>query len=376
MKQNASLAHWYYNCSLKEPARIIGIQYTASIGNTMAVENGTKHMREKGRQPSSSPPIKRRCAIPLVNNYGQTKLHQLTKHTNVSDEEIKKCLKEHPEAVRMVDFYGRTPLFYAVKQNCSLSVFEILFDVYPDGLVQVDMMGHTALAMLYHASKPVTLLAYVCKRQPSLMLLRGNSFSARKWVDSVCDAWSKLDVACVDDDQKGWAKLLLTIDAAHRATFGQAIGQKEELHIALELGLCSNLLCKFVQLYPLQLQREMSRSHCKLPLHHVLTTQTFDLTDDSGATLICCMLAAFSLAASIGDCDGRFPLHLALARGCQWATSGVKEIVYAAPKTLHTADPLSGLCPVLTAAASDVCSLDTVFCLLRESPLGFSHFSS
>jgi hypothetical protein len=129
------------------------------------------------------------------------------------------------------------------------------------------------------------------------------------------------------------------------------------------------LLCLFVELYPRQVARPMRRSNGMMPLQFVLATIALDKPKCVGAVtaLIRHLVAACPEAASIRY-EGRLPLHLALSRGLQWSSGGM-ELAFACHLALHESDSSSGLCPVLIAASSGGCNLDTVFSLLQERPI-------
>ncbi|GKY99286.1 hypothetical protein MPSEU_000883700 [Mayamaea pseudoterrestris] len=337
---------------------------TASLKN--------KHLLEEQPTLASlllvAPPMKRFCAS-LAKKTAYSPLHALirTSSKNLAVAEIKACLHDYPKAANAVDANGRTPIFHAIRQDCSSQVVQILFDAFPDAIVHTDVMGQDALGLLYHPSKSVNMLEYVLHRQPSLALWQTKTFSRRKLVDAICDNWSKtanpLNVA---SEPIGWTKLMLTIKAAHFATFNQSIKHDEEFHVALELGLSNSLLHLMLSVYPHQASLPMRRCENMLPLHFVVShtmmkKPTFD------ATLVRRLVETFPRAAGFAH-HGHLPLHAALAAGRQW-TDGVKELSFAFPAAIHMIDANFRLYPVLIAASSDVSSFNTVFSLLKECPI-------
>ena len=331
-----------------------------------------KHQRDQQLSRSSvvKPPIKRRCAAPGKDEHTLCVLHALISRNkaDISVGDVISCLQVHGKAAYAVDQCRRTPVLLAVQQGCSDQVIRTLFNANPNAVVQVDCMGQTALGLLYHASKPTSLLQYVLVKKPSLALWESTSFSRRKIVDCITQSWSKASVSQAKNDHTGWIKLILTVRAAYQATFDpRSIGQDDELHLALEMGLPANVLRLFVELYPHQVSRPMARHGGILPLHYVLLAKMFNAGKPPyDGSIVLKLLDAFPGAAA-ASFRGQLPLHMALTQGRQW-TDGLHELVLAYPPAIHAVDPTLRLYPVMIAASCGKCSLDTVFSLLQECP--------
>jgi hypothetical protein len=313
----------------------------------------------------SAPSVKRLCADTCQEVvYPLHALMQASK--NVSVENVMACLEHHPNAAKAMDGNKRTPIFYAVQQGFSDQMFETLFEAFSQGILQVDVMGQTALGLLYQASKSPKLLHFVFEKQPSLAIWKPKTFSGRMWVDYTCQNWDNACLAQVENNPTAWEKLVCTVKAAHRATFDQPIGQDEELHVAIEMKLSAHILGLFLELYPHQVFQPMKRSGGMLPLHFAVS-QAVNKKSFSKACFVRCLIEKYPQSTAVAY-QGQYPLHAALAHGREW-TDGIQELVFAFPSVIHIADPDSKLYPVMIAASSDVCSLNTIFCLLKESPL-------
>jgi hypothetical protein len=343
----------------------------------METAGGTKRSPAKVDQPTPPPTAgKRRCplvTLPPLDEYGQTTLHLLCQDPRTSVEVVRLCLQEYPDAPKIVDIYGRTAIFYALKRSCLPEVVQLVFAAYPAGVVLRDFCGESGLYLLYHPSKHPKILKSIMSQQPSLALHRSNSFSGKELVYHVCDPWTKnLDHTPTSEDY-AWTKLVLTVQAAHCARFQEtAVGEEKQdellLHMALELQLSPTLLYHFARLYPDQARRPMPRLQGLLPLQYVVQ-QTRFANAKGASSLIRQLVEEYPEAATLPCLGGRYPLHLALANNFRWS-SGVKEIAYACPDALHLADPVSNLLPFVMASTMGVDSdAETVFCLLREVPL-------
>jgi hypothetical protein len=352
----------------------------------METAGGTKKRSPTILDEQPLPPLpspgKRRCTLanlPLMNitEDGQTDLHLLCQDPSTSVEEVRASLEEYPDAPKIADVYGRTAIFYALKRACLPEVVQLVFAAYPDGVVLTDFCGESALYLLYHPSKHPSILKSIFTQQPSLALHRPNSFSGKELVDHVCDPWAKSLDQMPTLKNVVWTKLVLTVQAAHRARFhetrvgnGIDVGEFKDnlLHMALELQLSPTLLYHFARLYPDQARRPMPRVQGLLPLQYVVQ-QTRFATAKGTSSLVRQLVEEYPEAATLPCLGGRYPLHLALSNNFRWC-NGVKELVYACPAALHEPDPLSNLLPFMIASTKGMESdMNTVFCLLREGPL-------
>jgi hypothetical protein len=294
---------------------------------------------------------------PLADDNGRTMLHRLDALTPL--ETVRSFLTEYPEAGFQQDLYGRPALYYALKLSCSFDVIKTIFDSCPTSIALTDACGQSGLDLLFQPSMPASIVEYVLEQKPELALHRHNTFSGIKLLTRICKAWEYKGASETESDSDGWRKLRMTIRAAHRATFPDvAMKHTRDLHMAIDLGLSSNLICLFVQLYPEQTWTRMSSG--LLPLHHVL------LDAKTTGSAIRHLLAVYPEAAAEKYTDERYPLHVAITMKRKW-DAGVKEIAYSCHEALHTVDPITGFCPFLAAHESS--DLTTIFSLLRERPL-------
>mmetsp|Transcript_69 Transcript_69/g.92 ORF Transcript_69/g.92 Transcript_69/m.92 type:complete len:490 (-) Transcript_69:3-1472(-) len=127
---------------------------------------------------------------------------------------------------------------------------------------------------------------------------------------------------------------------------------------------CNPLLIQFAAaLYPDQLKN--CNHQGQLPLHTAAMkcSRTIEILVD-----------LFPRAAFMPDGSGRLPLHLALDnKMASW--DGIKSLVFACPKSLCSEDPVTGLLPVLQAAATDGIDLTTIYSLLAENPMEVMNYA-
>lgn len=256
----------------------------------------------------------------------------------------------------------------------------LLFDSFPEAIVYKDFCGDTSLYLLYHCSKDYRILEHVLRRMPSLAVHQENTFSGQPLIKRICAPWtsrqltlSRLDVEANAALKDGWAKLVITVRAAHAYTTGQQqatlLTQIPELHVALEFSCPPLVLSHFVEMYPEQASMIMDKRGC-YPLHYLLSRR--DPTCDSKSA-IRNLISAFPEAVH-QRVAGRIPLHLAITSGHSWK-DGMEDIVYAGPDSLDHPDPQTGLIPFLQAGALGGCDVTTVYSLLRENPAVIANLS-
>jgi hypothetical protein len=291
-------------------------------------------------------------------------LHTMCQEPRTTFKQVRDIIEHHPQAASTLDAFGRPPIYYALRSGCTPEIVLLLFRVASDMLGKQDFCGASGLSLLYCAGNKqrTDILQAVLQQQPTLALFRPTSFSSKRLVDRICDNWTNNNAQTED----AWFKLVLTVKAAHRATFkNDQIDTDEELHLALELGLSTSLLCNFAQKFPKQACRPMKRRQGSLPLHHVANCKV--MARSKGIeSLIRCLLAACPQAAGVRH-QGRLALHIALSNGFNW-TTGVQDMTFAYHDALHSHDPSSRLYPFQLASSSQECDLNTVYMLLRESP--------
>lgn len=321
--------------------------------------------------PSTEPPGKRRCPLlfksPPMNEDGQTTLHLLCQDPRTTVETVQEYLSKYPAASQAVDVYGRTAIFYALKRSCAPVIVDLVFQAHTDGLTKRDFLGESGLFLLYHPTKNVQILASCLQKQPSLALYKSNSFAASSLLDTVCIPWMTLDQSLSLDDA-AWTKLVLTVQAAHRALKGCCTITNQELHMALELQLPAAVVYHFTRLYPEQARRPMVRCQELLPLQYVVSNPDYIGSKECDALVRQLVHAYPDAAAATLQPDASYPLHVGLSNNLGWL-KGLEEIAFAYPDASQLADPVSGLLPFMQAAAVKDCDLNTVYCLLRERPL-------
>jgi len=163
----------------------------------------------------------------------------------------------------------------------------------------------------------------------------------------------------------------LICDFIYAGSYGESphevsVEQKRKNLIFDCVGLdCNPLLIQFAAaLYPDQLRRRKNQQG-QLPLHTaaIKCSRTIEV-----------LVTLFPRAAFMPDVSGRLPLHLALANNlASW--DRIKCLVYACPKSLQSEDPVTGLFPVLQAAASNTVDLTTIYCLMAEGPMELMNYA-
>jgi hypothetical protein len=208
--------------------------------------------------------------------------------------------------------YVFQPLFYAIRNSCSLDVIETLFDAQPDAILERDFCGELPFYLLFRPKTDPRVLELVLNRNPSLALLEEKNFSgSQSLLQRLCAYWVELRTRAsfssmaflparnnnnndnnvnnssqyrdnlltrskVRSEPKlldRWNKLVLTARAAHRITHtppnrdvatmdidpsGSHDTHLPELHVALRLKcLPPAVLCQFVEMYPEQVSMPM-----------------------------------------------------------------------------------------------------------------------
>ena len=208
---------------------------------------------------------KRICKDRLpLNDLGQTELHILCQDPNTELSAISNFHSRHPQTIYSRDIFGRTPLFHAIKYHLREEIVMFLFFECPESIIQRDFCGETGMFMLYQRTRDIRLLEMVLNERPEYSLLEISNLSKRSLMDVFCEAWTVNDIL----PTKGcpvWTKQVLTVLAAYRWKNSLQLSEDEALHVALEMGLDSYLLCKYVHIYPEQLSEPMKRQLGSLP---------------------------------------------------------------------------------------------------------------
>ena len=133
--------------------------------------------------------------------------------------------------------------------------------------------------------------------------------------------------------------------------------------------------------YPEQV---VQRDHCgKLPLHHAVQVRKspHSCSENAGyewRQWVSLLVKQAPRACCMPDDLGRLPLHYAVgsSEACEAVNENlrversnvIQELTTAAPQSVETRDPISGLYPFMLAAACPHTSLESVYWLLRRSP--------
>jgi len=236
------------------------------------------------------------------------------------------------EILQQKDVYGRVPLYYAIRNHCSLPLIRTLFDTSPNAIFERDFCGELPLYMLFRPQADIRILEYVLERNPWLAFFKEKRFSGtQSLLQNLCAQWihvvrkhtatnsMSLDsLSSIDHNDNGesnvrdvfltrdmicsdcalldrWNKLALTARAAHfvshkttasstanKSTFEilsdvDALKRHEtlrrktpELHIALQLeSMPSAVLCQFVEMYPEQASLKLSTSTIRKKQHEI-----------------------------------------------------------------------------------------------------------
>ncbi len=81
-------------------------------------------------------------------------------------------------------------------------------------------------------------------------------------------------------------------------------------------------------------------------------------------------------AVHLRDNKGRLPLHIALQRAAKWSQPLLSLILANDPIDRHETDPVTGLCPFMSAASGRSNDLNVIYYLLRRDPSVWEGFDA
>jgi len=119
----------------------------------------------------------------LTQRHGKTPLHMLieyvrSKHTNMRTASIYTLLNAYPQAARITDKLGNTPLHYCCYPQTNYDAFELLLQHSLDALPITNIMGRTPLHCAAMADAPVSVIDALITSYPNALAvldIDGNS---------------------------------------------------------------------------------------------------------------------------------------------------------------------------------------------------------
>jgi hypothetical protein len=258
-----------------------------------------------------------------VDSEGSTTLH-FACYYGASVSVVHTLLEANPEAVRVKDKHGRTPLFHAVSKSAKVDVLRALIDAEP--LMVIDP----------------------CFSPPSDRPLGTRDRRTLQPRTPLFMAWNAVNIS--RGRQRPTTGRVL--DKAHmllEAAYLQSTPRRtyQVLHAAVKLDsyLPPDVIRFAIDHYPEQL-RQIDEQDGRLPL-----AIAAELRSPRAAEIIQLLCKAFPQAAWASDAQGQTALVIALKSGKQWH-DGVKAIFVAAPLALLWRDRQSRLYPALIAASA------------------------
>ena len=289
------------------------------------------------------------------------------------------------------------PIYYAIRNHCSLSLIQTLFDTNPNAIFERDFCGDVPLYMLFRPKIDSRILEHVLNTNPSLAFFEEERFSGTKsLLQSICAQWKNvvrkqtatssmsLDSLSSSSHNDGseiiltrgtiysdsalldrWNKLVLTARAAHcvahkrrasstvneaRAAISSHLDASErstpELHIALQLeSLPLAVICQFIEMYPEQASMEFSNASIQTNHHQIYSEESADRTyiEEKGTKPMLKEPVATSPpggSRSLRRTPTQLPLHAAIAKMSLSWEEGLRQLVYAYPAALGARDGL------------------------------------
>ncbi len=374
-----------------------------------------------------------------IRNNGNTLLHTMCSHKNSTSSLIQKIINVCPSNCAIQDDNGNLPLHLVNSQHQPLEILSMLMRCYPHALVVQNNSGQIPLvspfirsssskvkellgfctstdcinvnAMLQMKSQygmlPLQDYFYDLQREITSQVFKGtidmdelSSFGRihtynKRFTNHLESFFYLMRVAIYNDVEYNlrdlhqssfWAtfpvftKTLLNHSpelASHKDCFGNLplhiISKQEFEQLTPVQCFCCHVSISGPYLWTPYAQN-YCKSCCKLGRAHSPSFRSC-LIEYQGNELVKDILAINPLAANVTDAYGNLPLHLCLKSAKTW-TTGVAEVVEAAPLALGVRDKDTMMLPYMIAAegkASDSAlypgqKLSTVYELIRRGP--------
>jgi len=269
---------------------------------------------------------------------GNTPLHLQCMNSQRSAHEVSCFVRMCPQAASILNLEGQSPLHVACISNAMLPVLKLLVSADPSMILQRDRSGTTPAALHWKAySSSIHGIAALDAA------LRGVGSDIPGHFERF---WSKMAFLL----GKGYAYQHNTLNNSliiHAIIAAEDIPPDSNV-LSLALKLCPDWA----------LQKDSSGNS---PLHVA--------AEIAPPKVIRAMVTADKNAAKMSNDFGQMPLFLAIKSGRTWS-SGIEDIVRAAPDILGKRDPESSLYPYQFAASvcSEESAANTVFELLLARP--------
>jgi hypothetical protein len=292
-------------------------------------------------------------ATKKVDSEGSNALH-FASHYGGSAEMMKLLLETYPDAISVIDKYGRSPLYHAVDKSANIDVLRTL------------------------ATADVTLVTTACRPQNYVALEKeGKSWSYLTplylaWVNFLTD---KRSVETCSG--KVWDKARMLLDLAYRHRYSLP----DELEvpvmsavIALDDLLPEELAAVIIQGISSEELMQVDTISGKTAL--ALVAISNKLSPQRSDELIQLLLDACPSAAAALDREGKTALANAAESGKDW-DAGLARLVKAYPDALGWCDKVAGLTPSLLLAASPPPAMENERCgVILADPYSLVGFKS
>lgn len=282
-----------------------------------------------------------------VDNEGSTPLHFLLHYGSPKPDVLKLLIEAYPEATKVRDVYGRTPLFHAVENDLSLKKLKIILAA--DDSKSSILQGCGPVPELY--KDPKNSRGTYGSRQkvrqlPPSALQRTPLYISWKNALDPKDCGEPMKSYRAKGKQCEKAMFLLRI-----AYEDKYPGSKFRLlHAALEFYSClPTSVVDFV--FALSHVKVREERTGRFPLH---IAASINAPDCEVACIVEILLRIHPEAAFLCGHNGRYPLQEAIASGKSWESATFQLLLKANPSIIHTIDGATGLYPFMLAAASAV----------------------
>jgi len=302
-----------------------------------------------------------------VDNEGSTPLHFLLHYGSPKPDVLKLLIEAYPEATKVRDVYGRTPLFHAVENDLSLKKLKIILaaDDSKSSILQCcgpvpqlykDPMNSRGT---HDSRQKVRELPPSALQRSALYISWKNALDPRDCGEPLKSYRAK---------GKMWEKAMFLLRLAYEDKYP---GSKFRLlHATLAFYSClPTSVVDFV--FALSHAKEREEGTGRFPLH---IAASIDAPDCEVACIVDTLLRIHPEAAFLCGHNGRYPLQEAIVSGKSWESATFQLLLKSNPSVIHTIDAATGLYPFMLAAVSVVASVPSGK-MHMENHIGFAEGS-
>jgi len=322
---------------------------------------------------------------------------KMVKYESIPVDTLSRIIDCQPEAVCAKDpkHSGDTALHLACYNEPKKETIFLLLDKCPDAvficndyknLPICELFGYFGSAFLGNVGETIEVLERLLEIHPESITTLYNNVNNKQtetlW-DVVCREWAAYLEAkqaypfaykFTDDEEnlkQKWKLVIYVLRRSWEHYHRDCLDNFLPLHAFLHGRFVKHgiVLDWFFQEYQTNIQQKDKKGN--LPLHSLLQFAE----DETSHARTCAMERLLEIhpeASDIPNLQGRLPLHLGLENGLT-LNDGMRQILSVSPRSLSVRDQCVRLYPYATAAASTRSDLDTIYQLVRESPILIVH---